>query len=426
VLKGGTAAQQTLGVPLHPELDRPCARSGGAWLENDGDAPLVVQAVEMSGSEGFSIAKNDCLGASLAPRQGCGIFLCFTSTTPKEHTAVLKVTTNGGIVDLQLSQTVLPATLGLDASFGHSGGIVCDPRLRTPLGATALDDATTIAVWGGGSFMLVSSDGTASWHWMGPVQSIQATEIRRMRSAPPGQGIYALVGYGGITFAALLHLGTDGTRDLEFGGTGEVGFGLGGDEYYPRSALEVQASGRVLVIGGGAVRAVTPTGQADPGFGVAGETTIGNSRFFNNSSATDSRGRLYLGTTSGVTRLRSDGTVDPDFSFVGPMEVMALDMNERVLVAGAGALVRLEETGTATAVPLDSMSPLSPIDLDVDGQGRLYFTTRAGEVLRFSSNGSFDRQVGFEGAQGVVCQPNGACSIVGSTQLDPYVLRLLE
>ena len=55
----------TIGLPLHPELSRPCARASSYTLENLGDAPLTVNDLAQAGSPEFSVVDENCRGRVL-------------------------------------------------------------------------------------------------------------------------------------------------------------------------------------------------------------------------------------------------------------------------------------------------------------------------------------------------------------------------
>ena len=424
---------QRLSVPLHPELDRRCARSDYFTLSNEGDNLLSTRQVTFTRVDGFTLIGDACSPRMLAYGEECGLQVCFTSTTPGRHETTLTVGTNGGDVQTALVGEVLPATPGLDPGFGRSGGVSLtrsdgSASLRGVYIATLSNTDSTVAVSDGTfGFQFVSAAGP----WapaVGDAPLVNGSylgSMRALRAGGPGQGIYALVGPGSSSNpAALIRFFDDGTRDLSFAGTGAVNL-----EAYvslPYAGIQVQASGRVLVIATyyemAGVRAFSPGGQEDQAY----RTNFANQGV----SAIDDRGRLYVTTAAGVVRLKPDGGLDPGFTFSGAIEAMTVDRNQRLLVVAAGKLARLDDAGVATAVPLGSQPELAkPIaGIDVDAAGRILLTASGGAVLRYLDDGRFDARLGFAdgGAREVVCPRAGGCSIAGTVGAsgEDYVLRL--
>jgi hypothetical protein len=419
-------------VPLHPEVNRPCARMGSVYVSNTGDQLMRVQTVALTGSAEFSISSDTCSGATVpyGVSNGCGVNLCFSSTIPMQHMAQLSLPTNAGTIMVPLTQLVLSPSAGLDASFGNGGAVLVPQFIPgRPVGEALLSDGTTVAVWErrfNSSFTEYTATGTATNEPIGTFQYDPSAILRHLRAAPPGHGIYAQVGDASYCNDALVHFADDATRDTGFG---EVVFPS--DGFICDSAIELQSTGRVLVLGDYIVAAYSATGAADTTFGTNGAgswswQTYGEFlRASASATALDGQDRLYAATMSGVVRLLANGTFDTGFNYLGPVGAITLDANQHLLVAHAGGVSRLDDTGAATALSLGSAPGVGDAmtDIDLDSSGRLYLTTSTGNVLRFLADGSFDATIGFEGAQQVVCEPSGACSIAGATPAEGYLIR---
>jgi hypothetical protein len=415
----------TIGLPLHPELSRPCARASSYTLENVGDAPLTVNDLAQAGSPEFSVVDENCRGSVLdTSSRVCQVKVCFASQVPGTRDALLTLSTTAGDVQIPLSNQVLPWTSGLDATVGNQGVVLIsgtNDRHDYVRGVIAVDDGATAAVWSPGGFNLVSAGGALRWISIADVAA-GYLELGVLRAGASGQGIYALLSTG-----ALVRFLDDGTRDTAFGGGGTVS--LGGSSYF---GIAVQRSGRILAVGTSpsftGARAFLSDGAEDltyrTSFANQGKVTI------------DDRGRLYVVTINGVIRLFPAGGIDPGFAYHDRVDAMIVDREQRLVVVAMGTVVRLDDAGVPSLIPLASTpdAMVGFVGGAVDARGRLLLTTFVGATLRYLDDGTFDGRVGFTdgSAFAIACPPVGGCWIAGmagSTYPAPnfhenYVLRL--
>jgi hypothetical protein len=164
------------------------------------------------------------------------------------------------------------------------------------------------------------------------------------------------------------------------------------------------------------VRAFRPTGEEDLAYRTPLNPLVDSRQ--GAIRTIDDAGRLYVATASGVVRLLLDGGIDPGFTFSGPVEALAVDRNQRLLVGASGKLSRLDEGGAASAIPLAAQAELgAPLaGIAVDARGRILLTSTSGAVLRTLADGTFDGKVGFAegGARAVVCPRQAGCLIAGT------------
>jgi hypothetical protein len=247
--------------------------------------------------------------------------------------------------------------------------------------------------------------------------------VRIQRAPGAGQGIYAVVGNVASDgqHHALIHFDDRGDRDVAFA---EVA--LASDAYFPTSAIQLQSSGRVLVIGNATVTAVLASGARDTTWGIAGVVDFSAFGTFTGGSAIDDAGRLYVATTTGVLRIGALGAIDPAFHHAGAVTALTL-FTGSPLIADGGAIARLDDSGAATVLPLAAAPQLARpiVDLGTDGTGQLYLITDDGQLVRFTAAGQLDGVRGFDGAHRIACQPSGDCAVVGlANGLDKYLIEL--
>lgn len=437
--------KNSLIVPLHPELARPCARRDTVLVTNDGDEPTSAQPTVI-GSSSLSVAatmspESPC-GPSLR-RDICSIEVCFTSSVAGTFDAQLQLVSATNVAQLDVSATALPAATDLDTTFAGDGAML-RAYITTfdeyPAGLTPGPSGSVIA-WDTApstSFFMFTPGGAMTSHAQGAVALLPGNGfLTRLRAGGSGLGIYAIASYGALDGQqnALIHFDDAGTRDPAFAaGAGAVS--LDADHYYypTRGRIEIQAAGRILVIGAASVRAFTPGGAVDTSYGSAGIASFSTLGAFTGFTALDSSDRLYLTTAQGVLRLLANGTIDATFSYGIPVEAMTL-VADLPLVVAAGVVSRVGATGTSTAITLDAVSQLSQpmIDLDVDANGSLYLLTASGDLAEFSSAGTFLGLRGFDHAFETLCPTSGGCWVSGVTGatpqvapawLDKYLLRL--
>jgi Domain of unknown function (DUF5122) beta-propeller len=134
----------------------------------------------------------------------------------------------------------------------------------------------------------------------------------------------------------------DGARDSQFGTAGRVFFTMGSDNS-PPSTLQVDAAGRILVVGAtpgsdgrsaAAVLRFLPGGQVDPTWGLQGramaQTTSGDANAVDVLAAVDGSA-LVLGTIddqpsqrAALWRFGASGQLDPGFGAAGALVATAL------------------------------------------------------------------------------------------------------
>ncbi len=405
-----------LAVPLHPELAHDCARVGFVQIANTGDAPFVIFP-SLTGSPGFStyFPQDECPLPMFF--DSCQIEMCFSSAVSTTHQAHLVVPSTVTTASLDFTATVLPPTPGLDLAMWRPYTTLYQEQVR---GVTSLPGGA-VAVWDEAPaivFETVSATGVPVLHAMGPVTSASQAAFRTLRAGAAGQGIYAVV--GDPTHHALIHFDDAGSRDTAFG---EVA--LAGDSYVAASAIQVQP-GRALVIGNATVTAVLASGALDTSWGTAGVVDFSAHGTFTGASALDGSGRLYVVTASGVIRIAASGAIDPGFGYAGTVTALAMAGGSPVVAAG-GAIVRLDDTGAPTALPLAASPQLARpiVDLGVDAGGQLYLVTDDGQLVRYAATGQLDGVRGFDGARHLACPASGDCAVVGvANGLDRYLIEL--
>jgi hypothetical protein len=406
-------------VPLHPELAHECARIGYVDVTNNGDAPFVIYP-DLTGSPGFEtiFPEDECPLPMFY--DSCQILMCFSSNVSMTHTAHLVVPSTATTASLDFTATVLPPTPGLDVARWRPYTTDSQEQVR---GVTALPDGK-VAVWDESpaiTFEMVTSSGASERHWMGAMTTLSQAAFRTMRAGATGQGIYAIVGNTvSGQHHALIHFDDGGARDAAFG---EIA--LDSDSYFPSSAIQVQP-GRVLAIGTTTVTAVVASGALDPSWGTAGVLDFSAYGTFTGANAMDDSGRLYLATTHGVIRIVAPGSIDPGFRYADAVTALAIAAGSP-LVAGAGVIARLDDTGAAAAVPLAPAPQLARpiVDLATDASGQLYLITDDGQLVRFTAGGQLDGVRGFDGANRIACPQSGDCAVVGlASGLDKYVIEL--
>jgi hypothetical protein len=426
------SSEGTLAVPLHPELWRQCARlqtltfgivSAGA--SND----LYVFS-SLTTVPPFSVSSDGCTGQMLGPGSRCVVQVCLGTQAPGQYSAVATISFGSalpsagrpGRLAVPLTATVLDPGAGLDAAFGQGGAVLVASGSApgtSITGATLLGDGATVAIWQTASPRLtfVAPDSKLYAYTADPTQrGFQFAAA----AAAPGQGLYALLDVGGSL--RLLHFLDDRTRDAGFGDAGALRYGSASPQLLarpPGGAVAVNLDDDVL--------AFTAGGQLDPTWTVP--ALLGPVA----TSTIDSRGRIYAANGTGITRLHADGTVDTGFVFGGPAQAMTLDRDEHLLIAESAAmLLRLDDGGVATPIPLKGLGPVAfADDLDVDAAGRI-LVAGGGLVLRYTADGSRAEPVAFSdgGARAVMCPPAGGCFVAGTLTPDPaitesFVLRLL-
>ena len=419
-----------LGVPLHPELSRPCARVGSVRLYNPGNDPLTVSGMTLTGSPAFTLEGSRCTH-TLAEHLSCYQLICFTSASPGVHEAALTWTTSLGVVQGTLSNEVLLPTPGLDTSFAQTGALAFGafPTTDSIRGAALLNDGESIAVWARDfGFERVRADGTREKIPGGPTPP-GAWAFQTLRAGAPGQGFYAVIVEGPIA-AALIRFSDDGTRDMGFAGSGAIILS-GFQNAYP--SIEVHPSGRLIVVGTdkafAGARAFGPDGEEVESY----RTTIANPLL----TAIDDRGRLYATSPQGLLRLNPDGGIDAGFSYGGSVEAMVVDREQRLLVFASGTMARLDDAGNPSPIPLPTASVielrLPTAGIAVDARGRILVTPLGGAAVRFLEDGTLDTHAGFDysGVQAVICPRQGGCWVAGilhpvatNSIEEDYVLRL--
>lgn len=227
--------------------------------------------------------------------------------------------------------------------------------------------------------------------------------------------------------AFVVRYTASGALDPTFGSGGIVRLHFGTNSFDGLSAVAIDGSGRIVVVGSTAsdmsctsycypvVARLTSGGQLDPTFGGSGVVTIGVNHSGASSVALDGSGRILVGTGSAVYRLTESGAFDPSFGHSGMAPVggtnagLAIDGAGRIVVANDFGVERLLSTGqpdlafgTEGSVPSNiahSADGLSHYDdaIAVDASDRIIVGgvaygpgVNGSFVLRLTSSGALD------------------------------------
>lgn len=383
----------SLWFPLHPELDRPCARSALFQLSNGGDAPFTITST--TAPAGFSIDTTMCAG----PREygSCEVHACFSSSTPGAVSGMLTFQTTAGDVSIPLSATVLQPAIGIDPSFHGTGAVLLDHLPSYGYDVTAIDGG--ILLWGP-PFGVERLDSDGVLHNVPvPIEVNGFLANRVFGVAPAADGTYVMVGdQSGGSYSAVVRFDSAWNRDDTFGQVD-----LPYTSYY--TALARQSSGRLLAMSRTTIVAYKSGGAPDPSYGNAGRREIGDG--FKGSFAVDTQDRLYLVLDgASIIRLTAAGNLDGTFAYSGTIGAIAVDAADRLYVATPTGIVRLDETGTATTV----VANVDARDLAITD--KLYVVTSTQGTRRYTLDGTLEQAVGFSSASHARCA-SGACWVYG-------------
>jgi hypothetical protein len=431
--------QASLDWPLHPKLSHPCARGGDVFFENLGDEPLEVTSVRSSDPE-FTLSAP--AGRPLGYREYERLTVCFASTTPGSHSASLTASTNAGDVALNVSANVAPPLTGLDPTF-HGGGLAFNLGEETPSPTGVIGiGGDGILTWAGMRLIAIDSTGTEVHRDIPPtfIGSVPADMILAARTAPGGGGYALVVNSSQREYGTIIRFDDALVPNAQFD--------LPNDVLSFYFDLQVAPSGRLLAIGLDIV-AMTADGAVDTTYGSNGHVTLGQviNPAAKNHTMIDSQGRLYVAMGGGrLQRFTAEGVLDTVFSSnlgnltVGSVDAVTIDTADIYILTNK-KVVHVSDTGASTILFVIP-SPLQPgssigYDIAVDSSGRLYVTTGAGLVTRYTS-GVASADLGYGNASSVICPPNGACYILGvdvmpkipdstgRNYMDKYVLRLAD
>jgi hypothetical protein len=383
----------TLWFPVHPELDRACARSGNFQFRNDGDAPITITSA--SAPSGFSIDTTMCPSRILYGQ--CVVRACFSSTTPGTASGMLTLETTAGNVSLPISATVLAPSMGLDPSFHGTGAVLLDHLPSYGYDVTAV--AGGLLLWGP-PFGLERLDSDGVLYSVPVPLTVNGFQANRVFGvAPAPDGTYVMVGdQSGGSYSALVRFDSAWNRDDTFG---QVDLPI--TSYY--TALARQSSGRLLAMSRTTVVAYKSGGAPDPSYGNAGRREIGDG--FKGAFAVDTQDRLYLVLDgASIIRLTAAGNLDGTFAYSGTIGAIAVDAADRLYITTPTGIVLLDETGAATTV----IANVDARDLAITD--KLYVVTSSQGTRRYTLDGTLEQAVGFSSASHARCG-SGACWIYG-------------
>ncbi len=360
-----------------------------------------------------------------------------------------KVSAFVSFVSLLSAQLLIAQAGTLDNSFSVDG------LFSTDLGASTFDEARAIAIQPDGRIVVVGTSGYSKALDFGAARylpdgtpdtdfsfngvdftSVVFGDDHATCVVVQDDGKILLGGYGfcteGNCFAMVRYL-SDGSVDPEFGVDGIVTTEISGGYVYEAKAIALQDDGKILLAGGGvagfAVVRYLDDGSVDMEFGVDGLATCafsqGNDRA--NGIAVLDDGRIILsgyasgtvGDSIAVTRLNSDGTVDPGFGTGG--RVRAAIPNRNTI----GQAMAIGPDGEIVVVGY-SVQPFA-----VEPTAMVARFTADG-VLDTGFNGTGLRELGVIGSvssimNGVALQSDGkvvACGAVTTASSDFRVTRV--
>ncbi len=193
-------------------------------------------------------------------------------------------------------------------------------------------------------------DGSADPTW----KTCRLGYVERLALQPNGQGLVVIS--EGVR-ERINRLNSDGSLDPHF----RVDL----PEWEYVNALAVQPDGRILVCGGG-LRRFNPDGSEDPSFQSAdgGELVLSSPE-----------GRIFVGSSLGLTCLQADGAVDPEFAphpELTSVRQFALQPDGKLVVLSYDTLIRLGKDGQPdanfTSRELPISGPYSSLVLAPDGK----------------------------------------------------------
>jgi uncharacterized delta-60 repeat protein len=223
--------------------------------------------------------------------------------------------------------------------------------------------------------------------------------------------------------AAVVRLNPNGSLDTTFSGDGKKTFNWRPGDFSRTQAVLVLPNGRLVVAGfsgpeGGDIQVgrLKANGALDPTFGTGGKAAVdfGDTEF-GFAAARQADGRIVVGGRSlagggvaVVTRLRANGTLDPDFDGDGRLILPGGGIARAVLVQPDSKIVVAGNPGLSEVMTVTRLNPDGSPDTTFDGDG----------------TATIDFGPGGEPASSAVLQPDGKIIIVGSAQAGVAVARL--
>jgi hypothetical protein len=419
----------SMDFPLHPELSRHCARTADFYLISANPTQVLGAT---STDPAFSLDTDPDIQCTGGPQ--CVIRFCFTSTTPGAHVTTIDFATTSGSATFDLHATVLDPISNVALAVAvatYESGFANLVGLRAG-GAVAAADG--LVLWSRDQAIQIDATGVETDHSLYAMAFGQYLDTTSAMAVAPNQDIYAVVGdLDNSNSGVLERLHPDGSQYPDYGTNGLAPLPLGYG--YGYGGVVVQPNGRPIAIGSDPSTAVAMSnGVLDPTYGTSGVTVIADQ--IAAPSAVDLEGRLYVCGASGCIRLTADGMIDHAFSFGGPVQAIAIDMDDHANVGGASGVTVLDDAGGTIA----SYSSADVVDLAFDVTGRAYVTDRAGDVERYTIMHVLDTRLGFGTTSGVRCPVAGTCWLFGRNQhviepteevsadypLELYALRLLD
>ena len=274
-----------------------------------------------------------------------------------------------------------------------------------------------------------------TFSWTGPGRfSLNANadgySVASLALQPDGK----IVAAGGTRLVRIL---ADGTLDPDFNSGGIINltpqaFGRGWQE------VEIQPDGKIIACSTGAnpsLRRWNPDGTPDTSFNGTGIVALPSTPF---DLTLDESGRILVGLSSGITRYRTTGEIDPTFGNGGiallrplvpfPVQAVASLPGGSLILAVApptGTFKKLDASGVEDLsfpeIPISANGGSRPFPMMVDTIGEsLIFNWNVGQscMWKMDFNGANERDIGGEGVcfgiAGITMQRDGKLVIVGA------------
>jgi uncharacterized delta-60 repeat protein len=221
--------------------------------------------------------------------------------------------------------------------------------------------------------------------------------------------------------AAVARLNPNGSLDTTFSGDGKKTFNWAPGDFSRTQAVLVLPNGKLVVAGfsgpeGGDIQAarLKANGALDTAFGTGGKAGVDfGGTEFGFAAARQADGRIVVAGRSSiggavVTRLRANGTLDPDFDGDGRLMLPGGGEARAVLVQPDSKIVVTGHPGLSEVMTVTRLNPNGSPDTTFDGDGTA--------VIDFGPGG--------EPASSAVLQPDGKIVVAGSAQAGVAVARL--
>ena len=310
-----------------------------------------------------------------------------------------KKTISFGGIDTANVVLVQPNGRIVVAGGGAAANRFCVARLRS--------NGTLDTAFGSGGKRVISFGG----HGLG--ESVFGAALQ-----PDGKIVLA----GGSDLrAAVARLNPSGSLDTTFSGDGKKTFNWAPGDFSRTQAVLVLPDGKLVVAGfsgpeGGDIQAarLKTNGALDTAFGTGGKARVdfGDTEF-GLAAARQADGRIVvagrsLGSGAVVARLRTNGTLDPDFDGDGRLMLPGGGEARAVLVQPDSKIVVAGNPGLSEVVTVTRLNPNGSPDTTFDGDG----------------TATIDFGAGGEPASSAVLQPDGKIVIAGTAQAGVAVARL--